>query len=233
MRDILVLDAHPDPSPERFGHALAEAYAEEIRRGGAPVRVLRLSNLTFDPVLRDSLDVPQPWEADLHEAMEAIVQSRWVTMVFPTWWAGPPALLKGFIDRVMLPGVAYRHEGKALPTGLLAGRGARIVTTMDAPGWWYTLAHRRSVHASLIQGTLRYVGFGPVRDTTVYTLRELSEAQRARKLRQVAIAARKDLARANACEPVHDQVLADALAKRDPAAWGAGDRSAGEQIAGE
>ncbi|TXD38066.1 NAD(P)H-dependent oxidoreductase [Lujinxingia vulgaris] len=216
MRDILVLDAHPDPSPERFGHALAQAYAEEIRDGGAPVRVLRLSDLTFDPVLRDGIDTPQPWEPDLHAAMEAIAGARWVTLVFPTWWAGPPALLKGFIDRVMLPHVAYRHEGKALPTGLLAGRGARIVTTMDAPSWWYTLAHRRSVHASLIQGTLRYVGFGPVRETTVYTLRELSEAQREQKLRQVRSAARKDLARASRCQPVHDQVLADALARRAP-----------------
>ncbi|RAL20586.1 NAD(P)H dehydrogenase [Lujinxingia litoralis] len=221
MPDILVIDAHPDPSPQRFGHALAEAYADEIRGGGAPVRVLRLSDLSFEPVLRDSRDIPQPWEPDLHDAMEAIAQSRWVTLVFPTWWAGPPALLKGFIDRVMLPGVAYRHEGKALPTGLLAGRGARIVTTMDAPSWWYTLAHRRSVHGSMIQGTLRYVGFGPVRDTTVYTLRELSEEQREQKLRQVRIAARKDLARARTCQPVYDEVLADALAMRAPRAEGA------------
>ncbi|MGK3963877.1 hypothetical protein WMF38_06825 [Sorangium sp. So ce118] len=52
--------------------------------------------------------------------------------------------------------------------GLLAGRSARVVTTMDSPSWWYRFWHRRSVHASFVNATLRFVGFGPVRETTYF-----------------------------------------------------------------
>ena len=93
-------------------------------------------------------------------------------------------LLKGFIDRAFLPGWAFSHEpGKSgLPEGLLAGRSARVLSTMDSPSWWYSLKHRRAAHRALTHATLNYVGISSVRETTVYKLRTLDDAARTRWL---------------------------------------------------
>src|SRR5690606_33999396 len=119
----------------------------------------------------------QSLEPDLIAARAAIEAADHVAWFFPTWWAGPPALVKGFVDRTFLSGWAFRYREKnPLPEGLLRGRSARLVTTMDSPGFWYTLWHRRAVHRSMINATLKFVGFGPVTSTTLYRVRERSPA---------------------------------------------------------
>jgi NAD(P)H dehydrogenase (quinone) len=132
MTNILILDGHPDP--ESLTSALVHAYANGARAVLADVRVLALRDLTFDLVLHRGFRVGQPLEADLETALAAIRDARHVVFAFPTWWAAPPALVKGFVDRLFLPGVAFEFErGKALPTGFFRGRSARLMTTMDSP----------------------------------------------------------------------------------------------------
>ncbi|HEY6882262.1 MAG TPA: NAD(P)H-dependent oxidoreductase, partial [Polyangiales bacterium] len=107
-------------------------------------------------------------------ARAAITQARHVAWFFPNWWGGPPALLKGFIDRSFSGGYAYRYEeGNPLPKRLLTGRSARVVTTMDSPWWWYTAIYQRSLHAAFLNATLRFVGF-KVHTTTLYSVRTQS-----------------------------------------------------------
>lgn len=170
---ILILDANPDP--DSLCAALATSYARGAARH-ASAQVLRLGELEFDPVLRRGNKADQPWEPDLERAARAIEAARHIVLVFPTWWAAPPALLKGFIDRVFLPGWAYKFEGSPLPTPLLAGRTGRVVTTMDSPAFWYKLMHSSAVHAALIRPTLHFVGIKPVERTTIYKVRELDRA---------------------------------------------------------
>lgn len=185
MRDVLVLQAHPDP--DSFGAALSEAYAQGARDAGARVERLSLSALSFDPVLHRGHRGTQPLEPDLVVARSAIEAADHLTLQFPVWWGAPPALLKGFIDRAFLPGWAFRYvSGRALPEGLLAGRSARLIATMDSPWWWYWLKHGRAAHRSLIGATLNYVGIQDVRQTTLYRLRERSDAQRRAWLERMA-----------------------------------------------
>lgn len=175
----LVVLGHPNPSS--FSDALAEAYAGGLRRGGADVQSLALRELRFDPHLRFGFSGEQQLEPDLRRAQGLIEAASHVAWFFPTWWAGPPALVKGFVDRTFLPGWAfkYRGSGNGLPDALLRGRSCRVVTTMDSPSFWYQLWHRGSVHASLVNATLRYVGFGPVTTTTLYSQRSRTPEQRA------------------------------------------------------
>lgn len=169
---ILVLDAHPDAGS--FNAAMAEAYAR-----GAGARRLALRDLAFDPVLRGGFRRGQALEPDLLAARAAIEAAAHVVIVTPVWWGSLPALLKGFIDRVFLPGWAFAHSDRGLPDGLLAGRTARVISTMDSPWWWYWLKHGRAAHRSLVQATLHYVGIGRVAETTIYRLRHLTQPQRA------------------------------------------------------
>lgn len=189
---ILVINAHPNPNS--FGAALYEAYVEGARAHTA-VDQLTLTDLRFDPVLRAGFDGSQPLEPDLVDARRRIEAADHVVWFFPTWWVGPPALLKGFIDRTFLPGWAFRYGDGALPETLLAGRSARVVTTMDSPRWWYGVWHRRAVHAAFVNGTLRFVGFSPVRQTTLYNVRKMSAAARTRALETLRRAGEKDARR--------------------------------------
>jgi NAD(P)H dehydrogenase (quinone) len=181
---LLIIDGHPDRGT--LTAALASAYRQGA--AGADTRVLELASLRFDPILRRG---GQPLEPDLLEARAALLAARHVAWFFPTWWAGPPALVKGFIDRTFTPGFAYRQvPGRALHERLLRGRSARLVTTMDAPWWWYSAMYQRALHAAFSNATLRFVGFS-VRSTTLYGVRTQSRAQLTRALeRMEAIGAR-------------------------------------------
>ncbi|MFN4267000.1 MAG: NAD(P)H-dependent oxidoreductase [Aquabacterium sp.] len=131
---ILIIQAHP--GTERFGHALSQAYAEGAQQTGHEVRLLPLNTLSFDPLLRQGYAQEQPLEPDLQRAQADILWAQEVVWVFPIWWGGMPALLKGFLDRTLQPGFAFRYEpgGKGLQA-LLKGRTAKAIITMDTPRW--------------------------------------------------------------------------------------------------
>lgn len=191
MQRILLLIGHP--GSDRYTHALAERYTVGARAAGADVEVLDLATLAFDPNLRTDEDALEP---DLERASRSILAADHLAFFFPMWWAGPPALLKGFVDRVLLPGFAFRYPpGSAIPEGLLRGRSARVVVTMDSPGWYYRLARRRSLHHAFSGGTLKFCGIGPIRETTVTSLRALSEPKRLRWLDRLEAQGARDARR--------------------------------------
>ena len=81
-----------------------------------------------------------PLEPDLLEALEKIKNADHMVWVHPIWWYSMPALLKGFIDRTFLPGIAFKSkEGNVFPEQLFKGKSARIITTSDTPWWYYAL----------------------------------------------------------------------------------------------
>lgn len=194
MPSAVLLLGHADPSS--FNHRLAAAYAEAFTRAGGAVTQLDLPALRFDPVLRHGYRADQPLEPDLLAARVAIERADHLVWLFPTYWAAPPAIVRGFVDRLFLPGWAFRFDGHALPTGLLRGRSSRVITTMDSPGWWYRFALRRTLHASFARGTLAFVGLAPVEVTTVHRVRQLDEAARARWLARIGELAARDARRA-------------------------------------
>lgn len=194
MNKLLVVVGHADRAS--FTQALALRYEQAASAAGAQTELLDLATLHFDPVLRRGLRAEQALEPDLRRAQVLLTEADHVAWFFPTWWAGPPALVKGFIDRTFLPGFAYRYDtGRALQHKLLRGRSARLVTSMDAPWWWYALFYRRALHAAFGSATLRFVGFSPVFTSTVYGLRNASAAQRERHLARVAAEGARDAAR--------------------------------------
>lgn len=205
MSNVLVIAGHPNSSS--FSSALAQAYAQAAEARGAAVTRIDLAQLQFDPILRQGYSVEQTLEPDLVAAAAAIQAADHVAWFFPMWWGGPPALVKGFIDRVFTPGYAFRYRGRnQLPQKLLAGRSARLVSSMDSPWAWYALVLRKMLHASFGMATLSFVGFSPIRSTVFYELRFRSAAERERALDKVRRAAVSDVA---------------ALPTRRPAALGA------------
>jgi putative NADPH-quinone reductase len=190
MTTLTVLAGHPLPGS--FNSALAGAYAAGAGGAGASVLLFDVHRLAFDPVLHGAYREVAGDEPDLRRVREAFEGSAHVAWFFPTWWAGPPAKVKGLVDRLFLPGWAFRYEGGRLPRGLMAGRSARWVATMDSPSWWYRWVQRDAIGSALGRGTLSFVGFAPVRRTLVTGVRDLGPRARDRWLRALEAQGARD-----------------------------------------
>lgn len=178
MTRILLIHGHP--SEEGLTGRLARAYAEGARAAGAEVRELWLGRLAFDPILRHGFRAPQALEPDLQQAQEALGWAEHLVFVFPVWWGGWPALLKGFVDRVFLPGFAFQYRpGGGMWDRLLKGRSARLIVTSDAPVLWDRLINRHGAVHQMRQATLKFCGVAPVQVTRLGMARKADPARTA------------------------------------------------------
>lgn len=131
---ILVILAHPNP--ESFNAAIAQAVLEQLRADYHDIWFHDLYQEQFDPLLYHS---EFPKEAAVPDLIEKhcrqIAQAEGIFIVHPNWWGQPPAILKGWVDRVIRPGVAYQFEegdsGEGIPVGLLKTRSAVVFNTSN------------------------------------------------------------------------------------------------------
>lgn len=174
MSDVLILDGHPRPGS--FGDSLAEAYAEGARSAGLSVEIVAIRDLEFDPVLHLGYRGEQPLEPDLQRMQEAIAACKRIVLVYPNWWGGMPAQMKGFIDRTLLPGFAFKYTKEApYVDRLLRGRSGRIIVTMDAPPWYDLLMYRAGgTHVAKAE-ILAFIGLKPVKAWRVGPVRGASQ----------------------------------------------------------
>ncbi|QLG95604.1 NAD(P)H-dependent oxidoreductase [Pseudomonas yamanorum] len=180
---ILVILGHP--SNTSFCSALTDAYIAAAKTAGHDVRLLRLADLSFDPILHNGYTQIQPLEPDLLNAQSDILWAEHLTFVFPIWWGGIPALMKGFIDRAFLPGFAFKYrKGKAFPDKLLQGRTAHLLVTLDTPPWYYRwFYHMPGLH-QMRKTTLVFCGIKPIKTLLFGPVLGSTSAQRDRWLKQ-------------------------------------------------
>lgn len=180
---ILLLLAHPAPSG--LCHALAESYRKGAESAGHEVRFLSLGDMAFDPILHDGYHTIQPLEPDLVAAQEAIAWARHLVFVYPNWWGTMPALLKGFFDRVFLPGFAFKYrDNSPFWDRLLTGRSAHLLVTMDTPPWYYRWVFRMPGHNQMRRTILEFSGIKPVRITSFGPVRHSTLERREKWLAQ-------------------------------------------------
>jgi putative NADPH-quinone reductase len=168
-KNILVIDGHPREGS--FGAALAARYVTGAIATGNAVRLLALRDLVFDPNFTKQPEL----EPDLQRAQQYITEAEHVVWVFPIWWGMPPALVKGFLDRVLTPGFAYKYRSvwlwpwpQLVPIRLLKGRSARVITTQDSPWYVMDVALLSPIGWALHWAVFWYVGFYPV-SRTIHT----------------------------------------------------------------
>jgi NAD(P)H dehydrogenase (quinone) len=184
MKNILVIDGHPDK--ESFCAALSERYVNGAVSSGANCKLIHLIDLQFDPILHYGYRKRTEMEPDLIKIYNEIKAAEHIVFVYPTWWGTYPALFKGFIDRVFLPGFTFESKPNSLfHNKLLMGKSARLIVTMDAPSWYYYLVYGKPGHNAMKQGTLEYCGIKPIRTTTLGPIKLSSDKKRKRWLSKV------------------------------------------------
>ncbi|QTF93670.1 NAD(P)H-dependent oxidoreductase [Halomonas sp. BM-2019] len=174
---VLVILGHP--RTDSLCGALADAFCEGARAVGTQLRRLDLATLAFDPYVHTPSPSDQPLEDDLCRARELVAWAEHLVFVYPTWWGSVPALLKGFLDRIMAPGFAFRScEGGIGYQGLLNGRSAQLITTMDTPPLIHRLLYREPGKNAMARATLGFCGVRPVRSIAFGSVKEASPQQR-------------------------------------------------------
>lgn len=181
---ILVILGHPDRNS--FCGALADTYTASAQAAGAEVRRLDLGELEFDPVLRHGYRQIQDLEPDLLKAQQDILWATHLVFIYPNWWGTMPALMKGFFDRTLLPGFAFKyHQDDPFWDRLLAGRSAHLIVTMDTPTWYYRWFFKMPGHQQMKRTILEFCGIKPVRITEIAPVRKSTPGQRSRWLTQI------------------------------------------------
>ena len=161
MTKILIINGHPNE--DSFNFAIADAYKKGASQGGTEVKEITIRDLQFNPNLKSGYQKRTELEPDLLMAWEKIKWADHLVWIHPVWWGGLPAITKGFIDRVFLPGFAFQYrENSVWWDKLLKGKSAHIFTTLDQPSWYYRLMfHQPSVN-QLKKSTLEFCGVKPV-----------------------------------------------------------------------
>jgi NAD(P)H dehydrogenase (quinone) len=180
---ILVILGHP--AKESFCGALANSYLAGARAAGNEVQLVSLGSLSFDPVLHNGYASIQALEPDLVAGQTAITWAQHVVFVYPIWWGAMPALLKGFIDRLFLPGFAFKYrEGSRFWDRLLSGRSAHLLVTMDTPPWYFRWVYRMPGHNQMKRTILEFSGIKPVTVSSFGPVKASNQQQREKWLAQ-------------------------------------------------
>jgi len=184
MKKVLIIQGHPDANS--FNYAISDAYQQGVESAGGEVQVIKVGEITFNPNLQYGYRQRTELEPDLEKAREQILWAEHIVVVHPLWWGGVPALLKGFIDRVFLPGFAFEYrENSVWWDKLLKGRTGRIICTMDQPYFYYNWVNGKPAINQLKKMTMEFCGIAPTGVTTFGPIRSSELEQRKKWLNQV------------------------------------------------
>lgn len=183
-KKIVIINGHPNKDAFNFG--IAEAFKKGAENAGAEVKQIIIADLVFNPNLQFGYQKRTVLEPDLIGAWEKIKWADHLVWVHPVWWGGLPAITKGFIDRVFLPGFAFQYRKNSVWWDkLLKGKTAHIITTLDQPGWYYRFAFGRPSINQLKKSTLEFCGVKPVKVTYISPIKNSELSLRKKWLEKI------------------------------------------------
>ncbi len=185
MKKILIILGHPDKNS--FNGAIARHYKKTAQKSGYQIESVYLGELKFDPILHKGYKKIQKLEPDLVKMQQKISWADHLVFIFPTWWYSYPALLKGFIDRTILPGFAFKYKENSLlplPKRYLKGKTARLITTVDGSVLFYKLFGHAGLK-SLKYGILFFIGVWPVKNLILGPIKTSTKNKRQKWLKKI------------------------------------------------
>lgn len=184
----LIIYNHPHEGS--FCSAIRDAVQTGLDNAGHAFKLINLDADGFDPVMREK-DLKAFVQGgkigeDGVEGVDPLVwkyieKLRWaerVVMIFPIWWMTTPAMTKGFIDKVIFPGLVYKMEGGKLVSMLSKLKQVVIITTMNTPSEIYESNFGNSIEGSLIKGTFNQIGIHDIRWISLNMVKQVNDEKR-------------------------------------------------------
>lgn len=190
----LIIIAHPNP--QSFNHALLQQVIQASKQQQVDCHIRDLYRLNIDPILSwQELNasyqgiVPQ----QIQQEQQFILQADLITLIYPLWWMGFPAILKGYLDRVLTYGFAYKTEGE-ISQGLILGKKMQQFVTLGSHLPQYqALGWDKSLNDCLINGLFNYCGIHDIDYQFFGDIHLLDNAQRQQILQQVATKTKQNI----------------------------------------
>lgn len=187
MRTLIVYN---HPREGSFCSAIREAVENGLKTGNHEYKVVDLDRDGFDPVMREK-DLAAFVKAgrigeDGLENVDPIVlrymkKLRWaehLVLIFPIWWMTMPAMMKGFVDKVIFPGVVYKMEDGNLVSMLSSLKQVTVITTMNTAQDVYKDVFGNSIEGSLIKGTFNKIGIHDIRWISLNKVKQSGDEKR-------------------------------------------------------
>jgi putative NADPH-quinone reductase len=164
MAKIMIVVGHPQTNT--LCEALGRAYKNGAESAGHDVTLFTLAALSFDPILHHGYRKEQELEPDLRRAYNALAACDHLVLVFPLWCGDMPALLKGFIERILQPDlIDHENTENAMNRAIFRDKTARIIITMNMPVSIYRFWYGGYALKLLTRNILNFIGIKPVRHT--------------------------------------------------------------------
>lgn len=161
----LIIYAHPYEGS--FNNAILKKVEERLKEKGDNYDIIDLNLENFDPVMRkEDLALYSKGgyqDEKVGEYQKKIEKATRLVFIFPIWWGGLPAILKGFIDKVFLKGWAYEKKGIMLVGKLQHIKETLVISTMETPNLIYSLLLKEPMKHMFIKGTLNLIGIKKVK----------------------------------------------------------------------
>jgi len=188
---IAVVFNHPYEGS--FCNAVLEATLAGIRRAGHEADLLHLDRDGFDPVMRagdlKGFREGKPVDPKVLEYRDRLEQADHLVLIFPIWWELMPAMTKGFIDKVIFPGVAYDYDTSGKWPRMVKRwnklKGITLITTMNTPSFFYRLIFGNAIKKALFTGTFWKMGYGRRKWINLNMVKFVPEERRKKWLREI------------------------------------------------
>jgi putative NADPH-quinone reductase len=154
------------PHKRTLCEAMGNAYKNGAESAGHEAKLFHLADMRFDPILHEGFRNKQALEPDLLAAYDALATCDHLVLVFPLWCGDMPALMKGFIERILQPDLIARENSEhAMNWSIFKTKTARIIMTMGMPVSIYRFWYRGHALKLLTRNILNFIGIKPVRHT--------------------------------------------------------------------
>ena len=162
--NILIVFNHPYEGS--YCNAILDSVTRGLEKANHQIDIINLDKEGFNPVMSSqdlkAFSDKQPIDPKVIEYKQRLEKADHVLFIFPIWWELMPALMKGFIDKVIFPGVAYDYVNgsntrmKPLLTNI---KGVTVITTMNTPRILYRLVFGNAIQKSFMRGTFWKLGY--------------------------------------------------------------------------
>ena len=189
MKVVIVFN---HPYEGSYCNAILNAVTSGLERAGHEADLIHLDNDGFDPVIRakdlKGFKEGIPSDPKVLNYRDRIDQAGHLVMIFPVWWELMPAMTKGFIDKVIFPGVPYDYDNSGrFPRTIKKWNsinGITLITTMNTPSIFYRILFGNAIKKALFSGTFRKLGFKNMKWISFNMVKFVSQEKREKWLKQ-------------------------------------------------
>lgn len=162
MRVVIIFN---HPYTGSFCHAVLTAVMNGLQNAGCEVDLIHLDHEQFNPVMTaadlQAFRKGQAVDPKVLEYKERLDAADHLVFIFPIWWELMPAMTKGFIDKVIFPGIAYTYAsgGRSMLPLFKKMKSVTVITTMNTPRFLYRLIFGNAIKKAMLTGTFWKMGY--------------------------------------------------------------------------